>query len=69
MTRNLKTAEVAELLNVSTDTIETLIKRSAFPHAFKLLPLPNSPWRIPQEDVDAYIALRQQESIQQPPHK
>ena len=50
------TREVADMLNVTRQTVVSLIDRGRFPGAYKIDPLSsNSAYRIPIRDVEKYI--------------
>jgi len=52
---NLTTKQVMDQLKVSRMTMHRLLKRGEFPNAFKLGLGKTSNWRIPSDDVQAYI--------------
>jgi len=51
---NLSTREVSERLAVHVNTLRKLLTAGAFPGAFRL----GKDFRIPESDVDAFIAQR-----------
>jgi len=56
----LTTSQVCKILGCSHQLISLWIKQGNFPHAYKLNPQKiNSPYRIPYEDVEAFLARRQ----------
>ena len=54
----LTCGQVAKLLGVSKGTINRWVKEGHFPNAWRINPHLQSGWRIPESDVDAFIALR-----------
>lgn len=58
--KNMKTAEVAEALNISTKKACEMINAKAFPNAFKLNEAAGgrNEWRVPADDLEAYIKRR-----------
>ena len=55
MANNLTLQEAADKLNITTRTLTKLLEARKFPGAWKVTDSPNSPWRIPETDLDAYI--------------
>jgi len=63
---HLSTGEAAKELGVSERTIQNWIRRAdgPFPGAFKLNPsLPNSPYRIPRQNINALKAKRERSLV------
>ena len=59
-TTDVSTIEAARQLGVSQRTIQEFIDRGHFPGAHKMDPTrSNSPYRIPQRDIDRFTKLRQ----------
>ena len=59
--RQYSTNEVAERLGVSLRTVQNFCDRGHFPNMYKLDPTRrNSPWRIPEGDVEKFEAQRRQ---------
>jgi excisionase family DNA binding protein len=60
---DLSVKQTARRLGVTTRTVQSWIDRGYFPNAYKLKPyLSNSPYRIPESDVTAFEARRQQDT-------
>jgi transcriptional regulator with XRE-family HTH domain len=56
---NMTVKQAADRLGVSTRAITKWLQAGAFPNAFKLNPVAkNSPFRIPDTDVEAFEATR-----------
>jgi excisionase family DNA binding protein len=55
MAVNLTLQEAANILSITTRTLTKLLEAGAFPGAFKIGDSVNSPWRIPQPDLETYI--------------
>jgi len=55
MAVNLTLQEAAHILSITTRTLTKLLEEGKFPGAFKIGDSVNSPWRIPQPDLEAYI--------------
>ena len=57
----LTTAAAAKLLGISPLTLAKWLAAGNFPNAYRLNPLKTqSPWRIPQGDIDDFIQKRRQ---------
>jgi excisionase family DNA binding protein len=56
--KELSVIQVAEILKCTPRTVINLIKRGAFPNAYKLDPNAKSVYRIPKSDVDKLIKQR-----------
>ena len=57
----LTSEEVARQLGVNSRTVRNLIHKGRFPGAYKVDPYArNSPYRIPPEDLQAYLNHRHQ---------
>lgn len=54
MSTLLKVQELATRLRVKRKTAERMCRRGEFPNALKV----NGDWRVPESDVDAYLASR-----------
>jgi len=52
----LTTSKVAKMLGVTQTTVSQWADAGFFPNAFRLSPRRKSPWRIPNADVEAFIA-------------
>jgi excisionase family DNA binding protein len=57
----LSVTQVAEQLNVTTRTVERMVKRGEFPGAYKL-PGETAPYLIPREAVERYLEKKRQQS-------
>jgi excisionase family DNA binding protein len=51
----LSTDDVADRLGVDRATVARWIRKGQFPNAFKKGPAINSPYVIPESDVDAFV--------------
>jgi excisionase family DNA binding protein len=60
--KDLSVLQVALLLRCSSRHVLRLIAFGQFPNAFKMNPVLRSRYRIPQKDVDAFLALRDKSS-------
>lgn len=59
MKKMIRVSEAARQLQVTPATIRNMIERGHFPGATKIDPtLRNSPLRIPEDEIKAYIAQR-----------
>jgi predicted DNA-binding transcriptional regulator AlpA len=50
--------QVAALLRITERSVTRLLRRGAFPSAFRLVPSGKSPWHIPKKDLEAYMSRR-----------
>ena len=57
----LSVSQVAEQLNVTTRTVERMVKRGDFPRAYKL-PGETAPYLIPREAVESYLEKKRPQS-------
>ena len=65
VSNELTTAETAKRLGVTTQAIAKWIRRGLFPNAYKVNPYGvTSPYRIPEEDVEAFERERRRHSAQ-----
>jgi len=55
----LSVSETAVKLGVKPRTIHRWIEKGYFPGAYKVGLAPNSPYRIPQSNVDAFLKKRE----------
>lgn len=55
----LTVREAAKALGARVRTVQKWLNQGHFPGAYKLGPGTTSPWRIPQTDVDTFLAQRQ----------
>lgn len=62
----LKPTDIAEALGVSPFTAQRMCREGSFPHAFRLGEV-GSRWRIPTEDLDAFIQHRRGETMKHSP--
>ena len=60
----VKITEAAGQLSAPERTVNYWIRRGHFPNAIKLNPMAEkgSPWLIPQDDIDAFLAKRKDRS-------
>lgn len=61
MKNDMSTTQVAEYLGCNRDTAKRLISKIPGAYKFDLSgsgPAPNSPWRVPKEKLDDFIARR-----------
>lgn len=56
--KDLSVSQVAIVLGCTPRHVLRLIDLGRFPNAFKMDPNSRSVYRIPQKDVDAFLALR-----------
>jgi len=64
MSDDITIAQAAAQLNVFRSTIVRWIHTGSFPGAYKLNPdATNSPYRIPQRDIDAYLVRRHRHAV------
>lgn len=56
--KDLSVFQVSILLGCSSRHVLRLIASGQFPNAFKMNPALRSRYRIPQKDVDSFLALR-----------
>ena len=54
----LSTEEAAQLLGVTVESINRWLRAGHFPNAWRINPHNRSRWRIPQSDIDAFVAMR-----------
>jgi excisionase family DNA binding protein len=57
----LTVRQVAEMLDVTTRTVQRMVRRGDFPGAYQLPGGSHSTFVIPKSDLDAYLAAREQE--------
>ncbi len=65
MLRVYSVKEAAKRLGVAATTLSRWVKIGRFPNAYKLDPnAKNSPYRIPEEDVEAFEEQRRQNMME-----
>ena len=65
--KDLTVFQVAVLLGFTPRHILNLIDSGHFPNAYKMNPTSRSRYRIPQKDVDVFLALRGKKSVKTSP--
>lgn len=62
----LQPGDIADALGVSPFTAQRMCREGSFPHAFRLGEV-GSRWRIPREDLEAFIQHRREETMKHSP--
>ena len=63
MTQLLTVKEVAERFDVTTRAVYKWIRRGYLPGTHRLSPAPNSPYRIPESAIDAFLKRRERQAV------